>query len=83
MNMSGSCIRHVGGTDGTRPLLLCADFSQAVRAEAVPKTSRNPIHLPFGNADLPAPALVAAALEDLSAVLARLGGGPSQNSTPA
>jgi hypothetical protein len=57
-------------------------FRETVPAEAVFESSGDPIHLPFGNADLSAPALIPAAFKRLTAVLTGLAHRSSQNFTP-
>jgi len=59
-----------------------ADHLQADRTEAILKTSGNPVHLLFDNADFSTPALIPTTLERLTAVLTRFGNRPLQNSTP-
>ena len=59
-----------------------ADLFQTGRAEAVLKARGNPVHLPLGNADLPAPALVSAAFEGCAAGFTGFGHWPSHTDPP-
>jgi len=63
--------------EGKRLKCTSADHLQAGRTEAILKTSGNPVHLPFGNPHLPAPAAVLTAFKGLLALLARFGDRPS------
>jgi len=63
--------------DGKRLECTRADHLQTRRAEAIVKTSSNPVHLLLSNTDFPTPALVPATLKGLFAMLARFGDRPS------
>ena len=67
---------------GKRFELARDNHLQTERAEAILKTSGNPVHLLFGNADFSTPALISTTLERLAAVLTGLVNRSLQNSTP-
>ena len=66
MTIMGHASLDTGRThrlDGKRLKYTIADQLQACRTETILKTSGNPVHLLFSNADFPAPTLVSPTFE--------------------